>query len=72
MSGLVQIASWYPKLFLHLICKFSLKTTKEDEELNMIYLSYPKKSGKNTDPDEPLAVQNDISTLSKSEEKISV
>ena len=39
--------------------------SKEDEELNMKYLSYLTNSGKYTDPDEPLALQIDISTVSK-------
>ena len=54
-----------PKIFLHLFSKLSLKKSKEDGELNINYLSYLKKSGKHTDPDEPLALQVDISTLSK-------
>ena len=54
-----------PKKFLHLFSKFSLKKSKEDEELNIKYLSYLENSGKYTDPDEPLALQVDISTLSK-------
>ena len=51
--------------FLHLFSKLSLKNSKKDEELNIKYLSYLTNSGKYTDPDEPLALQVDISTLSK-------
>ena len=54
-----------PKIFLHLFTKLSLKNSKKDEELNIKYLSYLTNSGKYTDPDEPLALQVDISTLSK-------
>ena len=54
-----------PKIFLHLFSKLSLKNSKKDEELNIKYLSYVTNSGKYTDPDEPLALQADISTLSK-------
>ena len=54
-----------PKNFLHLFSKLSLKNSKKDEELNMKYLSYLTNSGKFTDPDEPLALQVDTSTLSK-------
>ena len=54
-----------PKNFLHLFSKLSLKNSKKDEELNIKYLSYLTNSGKYTDPDEPLALQVDISTLSK-------
>ena len=54
-----------PKNFLHLFSKLSLKNAKKDEELNIKYLSYLTNSGKYTDPDEPLALQVDISTLSK-------
>ena len=54
-----------PKKFLHLFSKLSLKNSKKDEELNIKYLSYLTNSGKYTDPDEPLALQVDISTLSK-------
>ena len=54
-----------PKIFLHLFSKLSLKNSKKDEELNIKYLSYLTNSGKYTDPDEPLALQVDISTLSK-------
>ena len=54
-----------PKNFLHLFSKLSLKISKKDEELNIKYLSYLTNSGKYTDPDEPLALQVDISTLSK-------
>ena len=54
-----------PKIFLHLFSKLSLKISKKDEELNIKYLSYLTNSGKYTDPDEPLALQVDISTLSK-------
>ena len=54
-----------PKTFLHLFSKLSLKISKKDEELNIKYLSYLTNSGKYTDPDEPLALQVDISTLSK-------
>ena len=49
----------------HLFSKLSLKISKKDEELNIKYLSYLTNSGKYTDPDEPLALQVDISTLSK-------
>ena len=38
--------------------------SKEDEELDVKYLSYLTNSGKYTDPDESLALQIDISTLS--------
>ena len=51
--------------FLHLFRKLSLKNSKKDEDLNIKYLSYLTNSGKYTDPDEPLALQVDISTLSK-------
>ena len=44
--------------------------SKKDEELNIKYLSYLTNSGKYTDPDEPLALQVDISTLSKPVKKI--
>ena len=54
-----------PEIFLHLFSKFSLKKSKKDEELNIKYLSNLTNSGKYTDPDEPLALQVDISTLSK-------
>ena len=54
-----------PKNFLHLFSKLSLKKPKEEEELIIKYLSYLTNSGKYTDPDEPLALQVDISTLSK-------
>ena len=53
------------KNFLHLFSNFFLKKPKEDEELNIKYLSYITNSGKYTDPDEPLALQVDFSTLSK-------
>ena len=59
-----------PKTFLHLFSKLSLKMSKADEELNINYLSYPTISGKYADPDEPLALQIDFSTLSKSVKKI--
>ena len=39
--------------------------SKEDEKLNMKYLSYLTNSGKHPDPEESLALQIDISTLSK-------
>ena len=62
-----------PKNFLHLFSKLSLKKSKEDEKLNIKYLSYLTNSGKYTDPDEPLALQVDTSTLSTvSYEKIYV
>ena len=54
-----------PKIFLHLFSKLSFKNSKKDEELNIKYLSYLTNSGKYTDPDEPLALQVDILTLSK-------
>ena len=54
-----------PKIFLHLFSKLSLKKSKKDEELNVEYLSYLTNSGNYTDPDKPLALQVDISTLSK-------
>ena len=54
-----------PKNFLQLFSKLSLKKSKKDEELNINYSSYLTNSGKYTDPDEPLALQVDISTLSK-------
>ena len=59
-----------PKNFLHLFSKLSLKNSKKDEELNIKYLSYLTNSGKYTDPDVPLALQVDISTLSKPVKKI--
>ena len=52
-----------PEIFLHLFSKFSLKKSKKDEELNIKYLSNLTNSGKYTDPDEPLALQVDISTF---------
>ena len=54
-----------PKIFLHLFSKLSFKNSKKDEELNIKYLSNLANSGKYTDPDEHLALQVDISTLSK-------
>ena len=54
-----------PNNFLHLFSKLSLKKSKKDEELNIKYLSYLTNSGKYTDHDEPLALQVDISFLSK-------
>ena len=59
-----------PKKFLHLFSKLSLKNSNKDEELNIKYLSYPTNSFKYTDPDKPLALQVDISTLSKPVKKI--
>ena len=53
------------KKFLHFFSKLYLKKSKEDEELKIKYLSYLTSSGKYTDPDEPLALQVYISTLSK-------
>ena len=53
-----------PKFFLHLFSELSLKKSKKDEELNIKYLSYLTNFGKYTDPDEPLALQVDLSTLS--------
>ena len=58
------------QIFLHSISKSSLKISKEDEELNMKYLSHLTNSGNHTDPDEPLAPQNDNSTLSTPVKKI--
>ena len=58
-----------PKTFLHLFSKLSLKMSKEDEELNINYLSYPTISSNYTNPDEPLALQFDFSTLSQSVKK---
>ena len=52
-----------PKNVLNLFSKLSLKNSKKDEELNIKYLSYLTNSGKYTDPDEPLALQVDFSTL---------
>ena len=52
-----------PTKILQLIKKLSLKTKREDEELNMRDWSYLTKFRKHTDPDEPLDVQTDISTL---------
>ena len=54
-----------PKFFLHLFSKFSLKKSNEEEELNITYLSYLTNYGKYTDPDKLLALQVDISILSK-------
>ena len=54
-----------PKFFFHLFSKLFLKQSKKYEELNIKYLSYLTKSGKYTDPDEPLALQVEVSTLSK-------
>ena len=51
--------------FKHLISKLSLMLSKEDGELKMKYLSYRTNTGKCTHPDEHLALQIDISTLSK-------
>ena len=54
-----------PKFFLYLLGKFSLKISKEDVELKMKCVSYFTNSGKHTNLDELLALQIDISTLSK-------
>ena len=54
----------YQKLFTF-IQQIFLKNSKKDEELNIKYLINLTNSGKYTDPDEPLALQVDISTLSK-------
>ena len=59
-----------PKNFLHLFSKLSLKKSKEDEELIINYLNYLTNSGEYTDPDEPLALQVDVSTLSVPLKKI--
>ena len=58
--------------FYHLFSKLSLKMSKEDEELKMKYLSYLANSGKYTDPGQPLALQIDISTLSKPAKKFCI
>ena len=42
----------------------------DDDELKINCLSYLTNSSKYTDPDEPLALQVDISTLSKPVKKI--
>ena len=44
--------------------------SKEDEEMSFNYLSYLTTSSKYMDPDKPLALQIDFSTLSKSVRKI--
>ena len=59
-----------PKNFLHLFSKLSLKKSKEDEELIIKYLNYLTNSAEYTVPDEPLALQVDISTLSVPVKKI--
>ena len=54
-----------PKIVLHLFSKLFLKTSKKDEEPILKYLSYLTNFGKYKDPDEPLALQVDISTFSR-------